>query len=478
MKALPFTLIAIFSCQTLAAQVSIGHRVGVSLSQWVVKRDVGPTSGIWATRGNLVPGLSVELPVVVVLHGPIRLNTGVAFLQQGYQNIGSSKVQYRNNYVQVPLSLGWAFATHRFSFTPSIGGAYGSNVRGRGRQVILGDKEGSFHYPIGRMEDNGYGLQMPDQQWSLLGRLGIAYAWDRSAITLDLAYQYGLSNAMFAFQFTDINGNPIPDTGDIPIPEARQRSYVFQLGYQLTLGNGRAASKALVPPADSLGNVLPPLHNRPKVMVGTRFGATRSTMTFSASLPEEQARVVDGAQPLLGVSAAVVVRVRLTDQWSLRPELAYMQKGWRCQWYPRPTVENDILRMDYMELPMLVNYQFTGRKFRPYVLAGPVIGRGIGGVQNYHAAGGTETGDFYDASSITFGHEPKQGDYNPWDFSAQAGVGLVWAVGTSELSLDVRYQYGFSDVVSDPNSNLYSTEVEASHRNWMVNIGYLVPWRK
>ena len=478
MRALPFIVLLSLTCQTTTAQVSIGHRVGVSLSRWVVTGGSSTDAQEWNKAQKLVPGLSLELPVEVSIKRHLMLSSGVAFIQKGYQFKGSSKQQYRSNYFQVPLTVGWAFDRHRFRFTPSIGGAFGMNVRGTGVWRFEDSSNSSWTFPIGRMDDKGYSNRIPDTEWSMLARLGIAYRWDHSALTLDLSYQYGLSNAMYDFVFTDINGNPIDDRGNIPIPQARQRTCVVQFGYQLSLGKGHSPGIPGSTPSDSTGNILPAPQSIPKVMVGTRFGATRSTMSFTASLPEEQTRVVDGAEPLLGITAAVIVRVRLNDHWSLRPEVAYMQKGWRCQWYPRPTVENDLLRMTYLELPVLVSYQLTGHKLRPYVLAGPVIGRGLGGVQVYHATGGTAYGDFYDASSVTFGDNPKQGEYNPWDFSVQAGIGLAFAVGQSELCLDVRYQHGFSDVVSDRNPYLDSEEAEASHRNWMLNIGYLVPWRK
>ncbi len=475
MRALPLIVLFGITCQAAVAQVSVGHRAGVSFSRWLVNGGEGTIAKAWNDRQKLVPGLSVELPVEFAIRQHLMLGSGLAFIQKGYQYKGSSKQQYRSNYLQVPLTVGWAFDRHRFRVTPSIGGAFGMNVRGTGVWRFEDRSNSSWTFPIGRMDDKGYAYRKPDQEWSMLARLGIAYTWDHSALTLDLSYQYGLSNAMFDFQFTDINGNPV-DPGNIPIPEARQRSYVVQLGYVLSLGSGGRKPKPVEALSDSTRSILAEAGIIPKVMVGTRFGATRSTMSFSASLPEEEARVVDGAEPLMGITAAVMVKVRLSDHWSLRSELAYMQKGWRCQWYPRPTLENDLLRMTYLELPLLVSYQMTGHKLRPFVLAGPVIGRGLGGVQLYHAVGGTAYGDFYNASAVTFGDKP--GDHNPWDFSAQAGVGLAFAVGHSELNLDMRYQHGFSDVVSDPSINLYSEKAQASHRNWMLNIGYLVPWRK
>ncbi|MGV9011337.1 MAG: outer membrane beta-barrel protein [Flavobacteriales bacterium] len=475
MNGFVFLVLAGISCQTIRAQVSVGQRAGISLSHWMISGGGGTVAADWNNEQRLLPGSSVELPVEIPLFRKAFLTTGVAFIQQGYQFNGKYVQQYASNYIQVPLTIGWAFDVHRIRFSPSIGGAFGMNVRGSAHSSS-GSDASTTTFPIGRIEDLGYAFRLPDQQAALLGRLGLAYVWRSSALTLDLSYQYGLSDAMFDIVFTDNDGNVIAPDSPL-IPKASQRSYLVQLGYQLSLGRPYRVPKPQMLPKDT--TALSATHTGlPKVMVGTRFGATRSTMSFSASLPEEETRVVDGAEPLIGVTAAVMVRLRLSEHWSLRPEFAYMQKGWRCQWYPRPTLENDLLRMTYLEVPVLAAYQFSGHRFQPYLLGGPVVGHGLGGVQVFHAVVGSLDGDLYSARAVQFGDQPRSGDYNPWDLSVQAGLGLSLAIGRSELDLDLRYQHGFSDVVTDPSYALYSEQAKASHRNWMLNIGYLMPWRK
>lgn len=473
MRALALIVFVGSNFHLVIGQVSIGHRLGVSFSRWVVTGGVGTTAEDWNKDQGLVPGLSVELPVEIPIYRKGVLNTGLAFIQKGYQYQRGNSQQYRSNYLQIPLTVGWAFALHRFKLTPSVGGAYGLNVRGTGR-LSYGNSDPYMTFPIGRADDRGYAYRMPDQEWSLLGRLGLSYTWGSSALSLDLTYQHGVSDAMFLMQFTDVNGNPVNYPYDLP--KASQRSYVIQLGYQLSLGRPYKSSSPISTSNDTLELDREKHAMRPGLMVGTRFGAVASSMSFSSSVPEVQARVVDGAEPLIGITAAVMVKVRFSDQWSLRPELAYMQKGWRCQWYSRPTVENDLLRMTYLELPVLVSYQMKGRTLRPYFMAGPVVGRGLGGVHVYHATGGTFYGDFYTATSITYTEKSLPDDYLPWDFSAQAGIGLAMDVGRSALSIDVRYQHGFTNFLPEGLMDGYSGSSVASHRNWLLNIGYLVPW--
>jgi len=104
------------------------------------------------------------------------------------------------------------------------------------------------------------------------------------------------------------------------------------------------------------------------------------------------------------------------------------------------------------------------------------VGRGLGGVHVYHATGGTIYGDFYTATSITYTEKSLPDDYLPCDYSAQAGIGLAMDVGRSALSIDVRYQHGFTNFLPEGLMDGYSGSSVASHRNWLLNIGYLVPW--
>ena len=42
--------------------------------------------------------------------------------------------------------------------------------------------------------------------------------------------------------------------------------------------------------------------------------------------------------------------------------------------------------------------------------------------------------------------------------------------------MEVRYQHSFRDFITDRNPLLYSEIASGYHRNWMVNVGYLLPW--
>lgn len=408
-----------------------------------------------------IPGAVFEVPLEIKVLRRGRIGTGLTFIQKGYQWKTDGKEQYRCNYVQVPLTVGAAIDLGRFSIIPSVGGTMGFNVRGRGTYKS-NNSEQDYHFPIDRSGDDGFQIRMPAGEFSLLGGLGFSYRAGRTALRLDLGYQYGLTNAMFDVLFVDQNGVEVP-----PI-EARQRTFSVQLGYQFELGKTRRTS------IDTSGSIA--TERRSRFSIGQRFGATSSAMSFTGSLPEEEVRIVDGAERLTGFATALVANIALGKHFSFQPELAYTQKGWKCQWYPRPTTKNDLLRMNYLELPLLLKYRFGNGKLAPYAIVGPLVGRGMGGFDHYFPVYNPYYVLWSDAQDISF--SSKEGDLVPWEFSGIGGAGVNWDLGGSQFFAEVRYQHGFTNVIKDPIYHIYSEKAEVYHRAWMLSVGYLVPWRK
>jgi len=91
---------------------------------------------------------------------------------------------------------------------------------------------------------------------------------------------------------------------------------------------------------------------------------------------------------------------------------------------------------DYIEIPVLARYSFMpGKKFRPCVFAGPSL--------SYCMASELEVSQWpasvtVDISSIT----------HTTDFGVILGAGFSYEVGTGALTLDIRYQNCFTNVVT------------------------------
>ncbi len=449
------------------AQVSVGHRVGVAWTKWVVASEDPSFAKIWNNEMEFMPGAMLEVPVQFDISKVARISTGIIFIQKGYQ-WNSGDQLHRQQYLQLPITFGGAVHFGKFYLHSSVGAAFGVNARGEYRTKAFGST-GPQITAIGSEDDRGYSFITPAVEWSGLARVLFGIQRPNSAFEFGFNYQHGLSNVMYDIDMVDQNGTVVYDA------TATQRSFQLQFGYHLNLTRGREHHMRKTT-ADSSETMRSFQKKVPRVRIGQRFGGVSSSIDFHGSLPEENTRVNEGAEQLLAMATAVVFDVRLGDHLSLQPELAYTQKGWRCQWYARPTTENDLLRMNYAELPVLLKYSIGNHTWRPFLTAGPVLARGLGGVDVYGSAG-TWNGSYFAAVPVTFGDDNRI-QYAPWDLAASMGAGIAARIGDGELFLDLRYQHGFIDFVPEGNFSLYSETAEAYHRNWLLNIGYLVPWRK
>lgn len=437
----------------LPAQFSIGQRFGVSYSTCVSGDQYAEN---WNSTIDDIWGKSVEIPIGISIFGKGRLNTGLAFTEKGYGQ-GSGYLQnYRFNYLQIPVSIGRVFNVGRFEVQPALGAIVGANVRGSGRFGLNGPR-----FVIGRMNDAEYPFTYgtADQEFALLGKMSFAYALKKNALVLDLSYQYGLTDVMYDVTFVDINGQTIPS------PKAMHRSLVLQVGYRIDLSAGSTTSR--------IEEDTTAVRSNSKIKFGHRGGLTLSTMSFDGTLLEENQRIIDGSEALLGMTAAWTVDIPLNNRISLRPEIAYMQKGWQTQWYPRPSIANDILRMNYLELPITIHYRMMRGKFTPILLAGPAIGRGVGGRWNYMldspSMGPLPVSEVPAFSIANWG-------FAPIDVSVIAGIGGSFRTSSVELYADIRYQHSLTNFYKGKRVWLESEAADVYHRNWMLNIGYLIPW--
>ncbi|MBL7952429.1 MAG: PorT family protein [Flavobacteriales bacterium] len=462
MKRHLLILFIAWSSLSVQGQVYVGHRAGMNSSNWVVS-DRSPALSNTFKDIRAVRGFSFEVPLEVDVLGRGRVATGLGFTQKGWGWPNSDV--YRCNYIQLPLSLGYSVPFGRFAVTPTVGAVASANVRGR---YTWGN---DFTTPTGRWTDEGTFIRLPDVELALLARTQFTYAIGQTRLALDVSYQYGLTNGMFNTIFTDVNGATVQS------PRASQRTFAVQLGYTLPLSRAERKPEVKQPGHDSLAHQEDEKASR-GIWIGQHGGLTRSTIAFSSSAAEEDARINGGAAPLLGATSALVVRLPLGEHFALQPELAFSQKGWNCRWFSRPTSANDLLRMNYVELPLLAYRDFGNGRLKPYALAGPTIAMGIGGRHTYGGFGNYPAPYAnYQMDAVLFDDVPRGGYFNMWDLSAQIGGGVQLGDDRHALFLEVRYQHSFTDFTSEKAPWVVS-DPKSYHRNWMVDMGYLLRWKR
>jgi hypothetical protein len=135
-------------------------------------------------------------------------------------------------------------------------------------------------------------------------------------------------------------------------------------------------------------------------------------------------------------AGGVVLNYAFNEAFSLEPELLYFSKGFVANLYEGFVNVDVTARFDYVELPVLAKYTFLpGRKFRPCVFAGPSFIYSI--ASELELSAGIFSGSA-DVSSLT----------HTTDFGAILGAGFGCEAGDGTLTFEVRYQRGFTNVVT------------------------------
>lgn len=171
-----------------------------------------------------------------------------------------------------------------------------------------------------------------------------------------------------------------------------------------------------------------------------------------------QSSDVDGfdAGSTMGFYLGVPVDIMLTDNISVQPSIAFMQKGSSTNYemsvpgFYETSVESDG-KLNYLEIPILVNYYIGSGNIQPVVGLGPSIGFGMG----YKSTGTattkttdpftgtttTTTEDFDDSGSF------EDAGLKGIDFSVlvQAGV-LMNEIGPGSLGLNAGYMLGLANI--------------------------------
>lgn len=140
--------------------------------------------------------------------------------------------------------------------------------------------------------------------------------------------------------------------------------------------------------------------------------------------------------------------------------------------------------VDYVDLPLLVKYDLTKTKLRPYVQAG--IFYSI--LANASKSVTIEGTDYASGGTNQFTNQPiivgVQDLYNKSYWGMLAGVGADYNLGNVRLVLDVRYQIGMSNITNTANrfsndrlSGIGDALDDMKLNNIVISTGVLFPLR-
>jgi outer membrane protein W len=161
--------------------------------------------------------------------------------------------------------------------------------------------------------------------------------------------------------------------------------------------------------------------------------------------------------------------------------------SWTSAQDPANTVTlnyNQEQKVDHLLLPILVRYEITGNKFRPYVTAGIFQAIRTGATKTLTVKGtDTATGGTSDLQEeITTVGATDLFAKNYWGLIG--GVGAYYNLGNVRVNLDVQYKYGMSNITSIENryannstASLGDSLDDLNMSNIAISIGCLFPMR-
>ena len=199
-------------------------------------------------------------------------------------------------------------------------------------------------------------------------------------------------------------------------------------------------------------------HYNSKVSIGGKAGITMSRMSFTPSTKQKM---------VMGKTAGISVKYWEERNFGLIVELNYEQRGWAEDFKEYPfSFER---RLDYIQLPLLTNIFFGGRKVNGFFNLGPEFGYMIGSSYkaNFDVHNIAGIPDFpADRVTEQMTLEPTK----KFDYGISAGAGIEFIIKRKHrISLEGRYYFGIGNIFPDDRKDTFSASRGTSI---MVTLGY------
>jgi hypothetical protein len=179
------------------------------------------------------------------------------------------------------------------------------------------------------------------------------------------------------------------------------------------------------------------------------------------------------------------VPVGKSNLFSIQPELAYVQKGYRSafhQGFIGTVISNNTL--NYLEMPLLGQVRFGTERIKVFATAGPSLAYCLNGRYTFRSS----NAKFSDSSvKVRFGNTPVDASpdvfyldpqyHNRLDVGIQAGLGIGLAVGPGVLQLEARYGHGLTAFFKGNTDNDFSPDDDPDlwNRAAAFTLGYAIP---
>lgn len=185
-----------------------------------------------------------------------------------------------------------------------------------------------------------------------------------------------------------------------------------------------------------------------QMRLGAKAGVTFSNVSFDPDEPD--------AESLTAFSGGAEVQIPLgATGLVLQPELLFTRKGTEFS----DAESTGKLKLDYIEIPVLLRFNIPAQSVAPFLYGGPVV--------SFESACKFEGSEGSVSVEVDCDDPDLGADTESTDVGVLFGGGLAFAAGPGDLFIEGRYNFGLVDVDAD-------ADFEAKNRSGAVLIGYSV----
>lgn len=161
----------------------------------------------------------------------------------------------------------------------------------------------------------------------------------------------------------------------------------------------------------------------------------------------------DYKKSVLGVQVGATFQAGITKHFSIVPEFYFMSKGGKLKDNNPLNSKETTTHLYSFELPVLARFHMGA----VYLNAGPSIAYNLGGTNKI------------ENSSKDIAFDNISDGFKHWDAGIQAGAGFEFPFKQKRVAIDLRYNYGLTNI---------SYGQEAYNRSFIVSIHFSRAWKK
>jgi len=188
-----------------------------------------------------------------------------------------------------------------------------------------------------------------------------------------------------------------------------------------------------------------------QIRVGAVGGMNMSSFTVPGNIISTAAR-----KTRFGLTIGAAAELQLSQQWSVRIEPRYIQKGFRTEFTDALGTNKSTETLNYFELPLTAVIRFGEFDISPFFFAGPDFAFLLSASDDVTLSNGQ-----------SFPPLNTKSNYKSFEFALEGGFGVEYTLTSSMSVLGIaRYSYGLSNVYQVPT-------YDGKTRDFQLQLGVL-----